>query len=258
MKREQIPMHKDILLEICCGSAEDAIEAARGGADRVELNNNLFQGGLTPSLGTLEVAKEQIAIPVMAMVRPRAGGFCYTETELEVARADARALLQHGADGLVFGFLNADGTVNTDRTKEFVDLAEGKPCVFHRALDVVPDWKRALEQLIGAGVTRVLTSGQQSNVFFALETIREMISFAGSAIEILPGAGITLENVDRVVAETGCAQVHLARHRVMTDSSVANNREIYYGGCLYPPEDRIEITDRDYVAAVRDRLRCTR
>jgi len=251
-------MHKDILLEICCGSAEDAIEAARGGADRVELNNNLFQGGLTPSLGTLEVAKEQIAIPVMAMVRPRAGGFCYTETELEVARADARALLQHGADGLVFGFLNADGTVNTDRTKEFVDLAEGKPCVFHRALDVVPDWKRALEQLIGAGVTRVLTSGQQSNVFFALETIREMISFAGSAIEILPGAGITLENVDRVVAETGCAQVHLARHRVMTDSSVANNREIYYGGCLYPPEDRIEITDRDYVAAVRDRLRCTR
>ena len=248
-------MHNDILLEICCGSAEDAIEAARGGADRVELNNNLFQGGLTPSLGTLEVTKDRIGIPVMTMVRPRAGGFCYTETELEVAREDARALLQHGADGLVFGFLNSDGTVNADRTKEFVELAGGKPCVFHRALDVVPDWKRALEQLIRAGVTRVLTSGQQSNVFFALETIREMIRFAGDAIEILPGAGITLENVERVVAETGCTQVHLARHRTLTDTSVANNREIYYGGCLYPPEDRIEITDREYVAAVKNKVK---
>ena len=248
-------MHNDILLEICCGSAEDAIEAARGGADRVELNNNLFQGGLTPSLGTLEVTKDRIGIPVMTMVRPRAGGFCYTETEMEVAREDARALLQHGADGLVFGFLNSDGTVNADRTKEFVELAGGKPCAFHRALDVVPDWKRALEQLIRAGVTRVLTSGQQSNVFFALETIREMIRFAGDAIEILPGAGITLENVERVVAETGCTQVHLARHRTLTDTSVANNREIYYGGCLYPPEDRIEITDREYVAAVKNKVK---
>ena len=247
-------MYKDILLEICCGSAEDAIEAARGGADRVELNNNLFQGGLTPSLGTLEVAKDRIGIPVITMVRPRAGGFCYTETELEVARADAKALLRHGADGLVFGFLNADGTVNTEQTKAFTELAEGKPCVFHRALDVVPDWKRALEQLIGVGITRVLTSGQRSNVFFALETIREMIAFAGDAIEILPGAGITLENVSRVVTATGCTQVHLAHHRTLTDTSVANNREIYYGGCLYPPEDRIEITDRDYVAAVKTQL----
>ena len=100
-------MKPDILLEICCGSAEDAIEAARGGADRVELNNNLFQGGLTPSIGTLEVVKAEIDIPVMAMVRPRAGGFCYTETELATARADARALIRNGADGLVFGFLQA-------------------------------------------------------------------------------------------------------------------------------------------------------
>ena len=246
-------MHR-VLLEICCGSAEDAMEAFRGGADRVELNNNLFQGGLTPSIGTLEVARDALDIPIMTMVRPRAGGFCYSETELAVARADAKALLRAGADGLVFGFLHADGTVDTERTKEFVDLADGKPCVFHRALDVVPDWKRALDQLISLGVTRVLTSGQQSNVFFALETIREMIAFVDGAIEILPGAGITLENVNRVVAETGCSQVHLARHRTVPETSVANNREIYYGGALYPPEDRVEITDQAYVRSVRSAL----
>ena len=243
-----------ILLEICCGSAEDAIVAARNGADRVELNNNLFQGGLTPSVGTLQVVKKHTDIPVMAMVRPRAGGFCYTETERETARADAKALLDAGADGLVFGFLHGDGTIDEARTRAFVELAEGKPCVFHRAIDVVPDWKRGLDTLIRLGVTRVLTSGQESDVFFALDTIREMIQFAGNAIEILPGAGITLRNVDRVVKGTGCSQVHLACHKAYPETSVANNRSIYYGGALYPPEDRFEITDGDYVAAVKARL----
>ena len=243
-----------VLLEICCGSAEDAIVAAGHGADRVELNNNLFQGGLTPSIGTLQVVKAHTDIPVMTMVRPRAGGFCYTETEMETARADAKALLSNGADGLVFGFLHEDGTVDEARTRTFVELAEGKPCVFHRAIDVVPDWKRALDSLIRIGVTRVLTSGQESDVFFALDTIAEMIRFAGDTIEILPGAGITLRNVDRVVAETGCTQVHLARHKAYPETSVANNRSIYYGGALYPPEDRFEITDGDYVAAVRAKL----
>ena len=243
-----------ILLEICCGSAEDALVAARNGADRVELNNNLFQGGLTPSVGTLQVVRQHSAIPVMAMVRPRAGGFCYTETEMETARADARALLAAGADGLVFGFLHEDGTVDVERTREMVSLSEGKPCVFHRAFDVVPDWKKALDQLISLGITRVLTSGQESDVFFALDTIAEMIRFAGDAIEILPGAGITLRNVDRVVAETGCTQVHLACHKAYPETSVANNRSIYYGGALYPPEDRFEITDGDCVAAIRAKL----
>ena len=243
-----------ILLEICCGSAEDAIVAARNGADRVELNNNLFQGGLTPSVGTLQVVKKHTDIPVMAMVRPRAGGFCYTETEMETARADAKALLDAGADGLVFGFLHGDGTIDEARTRAFVELAEGKPCVFHRAIDVVPDWKRGLDTLIRLGVTRVLTSGQESDVFFALDTIREMIQFAGNAIEILPGAGITLRNVDRVVKGTGCSLVHLACHKAYPETSVANNRSIYYGGALYPPEDRFEITDGDYVAAVKARL----
>ena len=243
-----------ILMEICCGSAEDAIVAARNGADRVELNNNLFQGGLTPSIGTLQVVKQHTNIPVMAMVRPRAGGFCYTETEMETARADAKALLDHGADGLVFGFLHGDGTIDEERTRAFVELAEGKPCVFHRAIDVVPDWKRGLDTLIRLGVTRVLTSGQESDVFFALDTIKEMIAFAGDAIEILPGAGITLRNVDRVVRETGCSQIHLACHKAYPETSVANNRSIYYGGALYPPEDRFEITDGDYVAAVKARL----
>ena len=243
-----------ILLEICCGSADDVMEAAAGGADRVELNSSLFLGGLTPTVGTLRVVKRNVKIPVMAMVRPRAGGFCYTAAEFETALEDARVLLENGADGLVFGFLHEDGTVDEDRTRQMVKAAQGLPCVFHRALDVVPDWKRALDQLIGLGITRVLTSGQRSDVFFALDTIREMIEYADGAVEILPGAGITLENADKVAAVTGCTQVHLAKHKTLPDPSVNHTRSIYYGGALYPPEDRFDVTDREYVAAVRGKL----
>ena len=245
---------KNILLEVCCGSADDVIEAWKAGANRVELNSNLFQGGLTPTIGTLQVVKSHVDIPVMTMVRPRGGGFCYTNIEYQTMQADARLLLDHGADGLVFGFLHEDGTIHEERTRAFVEIAEGRPAVFHRALDVTPDWKRALDTLIRLGVTRVLTSGQASDVFFALDTIAEMIRFAGDAIEILPGAGITLENVERVVKTTGCSQVHVARHKSMPDPSTNNNRSIYYGGALYPPEDRFDVTDGAYIAAVRSKL----
>jgi len=245
---------KNILLEVCCGSADDVIEAWKAGANRVELNSNLFQGGLTPTAGALQVVKETVDIPVMTMIRPRGGGFCYTDIEYQTMKADARVLLQNGADGLVFGFLHENGTVNEERTREFVEICGDKPCVFHRALDVTPDWKQALDTLIRLGVTRVLTSGQASDVFFALDTIAEMIRFVDGAIEILPGAGITLENVQRVVEITGCSQVHIARHKSMPDPSTNNNRSIYFGGALYPPEDRFEITDGGYIAAVRGKL----
>lgn len=246
-------VHK-IIMEACCGSADDVVEAARGGADRVELNSNLFQGGLTPSIGTLEVVKSQVEIPVMTMLRPRSGGFCYTELEYACMLADGKQLLAHGADGIVFGCLTENGEVDEVRTRELVELAGDTDCVFHRALDVTPDWKRALDTLIRLGVKRVLTSGQAPDVFFALDTIAEMIRFAGDAIQILPGAGITLRNVERVVEKTGTKQVHLARHRNVTDPSTQHNNDIYFGGALYPPETYYEVSDRDYFAAVRSKL----
>lgn len=246
-------MHK-VLLEVCCGSADDVIEAYKAGANRVELNSNLFQGGLTSTLGTLQVAKSHTNLPIVTMIRPRGGGFCYTDIEYETMKTDGKLLLEHGSDGLVFGFLHQDGTVNEERTREFVDLCGEKDCVFHRALDVTPDWKRALETLIKLGVKRVLTSGQAADAFFALETISEMVRFAGNEIQILPGGGISLENVQRVVEITGCNQVHVARHKAMPDLSTTNNRSIYFGGALYPPEDRYDLADGRYLAAVRERL----
>ncbi len=247
---------KQRVIEVCCGSADDVIQAHLAGADRVELNSDLFHGGLTPTVGSLRVAKRETGMKIMTMIRPREGGFCYTEAEFAVCLEDARALLEAGSDGLVFGFLHADGTVDRERTRALTELTlrAGKEAVFHRAIDVVPDWREALDLLIGLGVTRVLTSGQAPDVSWGTAVVREMIAYAAGRIQILPGAGITLENVQKVAAVTGCTQVHLARHRTLPDPSVNNNRSIYYGGALYPPEDRFDVTDRDYVAKVRERL----
>ena len=243
---------KKILVEVCCGSADDVIEAKKAGADRVELNSDLFHGGLTPTIGSLLVAKRETGMKIMTMVRPREGGFCYTEAEFAVAIEDAKQLLANGSDGLVFGFLHTDGTIDVKRTAILANLAysAGKEAVFHRAIDVVPDWKQALDLLIDLNITRVLTSGQEADVSNGTETVREMIRYAAGRIQILPGAGITARNYHRIVAETGTDQIHLAAHRSVADTSVLNNRSIFYGGCLYPPEDRFNMIDKEYISGI--------
>lgn len=244
------------IVEVCCGSADDVIEAYRAGADRVELNSSLFLGGLTPSIGTMRVARREAGLKIMAMVRPREGGFCYTEAEFAAAVEDAKQLLAEGADGLVFGFLQADGTVDRERTRVLARLAQaaGKETVFHRAIDVVPDWKAALDTLIELGITRVLTSGQEPSAPQGAETIRDMAEYAAGRIQILPGAGIRANNVERVLAQTGCGQVHLSGHKRQMDPSAGGNPSIHYGGCLYPPEDSFKVVDRAYIGGLLERL----
>lgn len=241
-------------LEVCCSSVEDVLEAERGGADRVELNSCLFLGGLTPSVGALITAKRLSHLPVMAMVRPRQAGFCYTDAEYATALSDAEALLENGADGLVFGFLKSDGSLDARRTRELARMAGSRTKVFHRAIDVCDDWKALLGQLIEIGVDRVLTSGLAPDVNYGVDVIREMMAFAQGAIQIMPGAGVSLRNVDRIVEATGCDQIHVARFRQRADISASGNRDIFFGGALYPPEDRYDVIDGDYIAALRKRL----
>ena len=140
------------LLEICCGSFEDVKTAWQNGADRVELNSALYLGGLTPSTANLICAKEQCSIPIITMVRPRGGGFCYSQDEYETMLLDARILLEHGADGIAFGFLTADHAIHRNRTQEMIDLihSAGKEAVFHRAFDCVAQQERAVEALISS------------------------------------------------------------------------------------------------------------
>lgn len=242
---------KPVFLEICCGSAADAIAAWKGGAKRVELNSDLFHGGLTPTLGALRVVKREAPdLRVMCMVRPREGGFCYTETEYQVMLEDARLFLDHGADGIVFGFLHADGTVDAARTEAMVRLIGPRESVFHRAIDVTPDVTAALDTLISLGVTRVLTSGQRPTVPEGVATLRAMIAHAAGRIEILPGGGITPDNAAFCRDAIGTQLLHAALHRTAWDKSTAQNPSIYFGGAVFPPEDRYLLTDSADVAAL--------
>ena len=243
-----------ILFEVCCGSAEDVILAEKGGADRVELNASLFLGGLTPTLGSLRIAKAKTNLPVFCMVRPRQGGFCYSETDYSVAKADAKLLLENGCDGLVFGFLHEDGTLHRERCREMIERCEGHPAVFHRAIDVVPDWRQTLSDLIALGFTRVLTSGQAPNVLYGLPVLKEMIAFAGNAIEILPGGGVNAYTVNRIIQETGTKQIHFSASKARHDLSVNGNRNVAFGGALHPPEDSYSVTDASIIESIRAHL----
>jgi copper homeostasis protein len=244
-----------ILLEICCGSIDDAIEAEKGGADRVELCSALFLGGLTPSLGTVIEATSRLKIPVIAMVRPRSGGFCYTDMEMAAMERDTVLALEHGADGIVFGILKENGTVDMERTRRLRGLIGDRQAVFHRAFDVAPDPFKAVDQLVDLGITRILTSGQQDSVSEGFQLIKKLIDYAGDRIEIMPGGGINPHGVDQVVAATGCQQIHLTAFKTQSDPSTHSRPFVTFGGALYPPEDRFQMTDQELVRNIFQRLK---
>lgn len=218
------------IVEICCGSAQDALLAFEGGADRVELNCALEAGGLTPTLGSLLEIKSHFSKgKVMAMVRPREGDFLYSEAEYKNACRDGEMLLLSGADGLVFGFIDRDGRIDRQRTAHFVRLAHnaGREAVFHRAIDTVEDWKAGLDTLMELGVDRVLTSGQRSTAIEGADTLREMVAYAGGRLEILPGSGVRLHNMEALLGKTGCKHVHMSAHTQR--QGMASKTEVSFG-----------------------------
>lgn len=247
-----------MIYEVCCGCTDDAVNAFKGGADRIELNSALFLGGLTPSLGTLRMVKKLVEIPVMAMVRPREGGFCYTDNEYETMKADAALLLENGADGLVFGFLHADGTVDKERTEEFTALCGGwgRESVFSRAVDVTPDMMEAVKLLSSIGITRILTSGGEESAIQGCGAIKSMLEAAGN-MQILPGGGITPENVKELVLKTGVNQVHGSARKLCRDTSVRANPKIFFGGKIngrFNPEDEYKVTDPEAVMKMKEAI----
>ena len=198
------------LFEVCAGSVQDCINAQLGGADRVELNSALHLGGLTPSLAMLRLVKEKTSLKVVCMDRPRAAGFCYDEVETETMFEDAKILLENGADGISFGFLNSDATINETETKKMVELIHQyqKEAVFHRAFDCVDDPMHAIKQLIDCGVDRILTSGLQPTAMQGASVLEKLQSEFGNQIELLAGSGINANNIRTLKEQTGLHQFH--------------------------------------------------
>jgi copper homeostasis protein len=249
------PPPRRILLEVAVASVEDALAAAAGGADRLELNAALALGGLTPSLGLVREVRDAVRLPVLVMIRPRPGGFAYSAADFKVMQRDADLVLESGADGIVFGILTDDGRVDAERCAVLVRQAAGRQAVCHRAFDVTPDPLAALDQLIGLGFRRVLTSGQEESAYNGAGLIADLIRRAAGRIEVLPAGGINRFTVADVVARTGCDQVHASLHASREDGSVRARPQVSFGAAFRPAEDRYEATSQDAVAELRGRLK---
>ncbi|MEG0592243.1 MAG: copper homeostasis protein CutC [Coprobacillus sp.] len=208
-------------VEICCGSYEDALQAQAGGATRIELNSGLHLGGLTPSLGTLQLVKKNTDLKIIAMVRPRGAGFCYSDDEFEVMKLDARLLMENGADGLAFGCLKADGTIDIEQNKQIISIIKefNGEAVFHRAFDCAKDYHQAMSILIDMGVDRLLTSGLKPKAMDGIDVIKELQAHYGDKIEILAGSGINASNAKEMMNKTGITQVHSSCKDWLTDST---------------------------------------
>lgn len=213
------------MIEICCGSYEDALAAYKGGAKQIELNSALSLGGLTPSLATLQLVKENTDLKVICMIRPRGGGFCYSSADFDVMLKDCQLFLDYGADGIAFGFLNADKSIDLKRTKQFVNLIhlKNKEAIFHRAIDVCINYEESIEQLIHLGVNRILTSGQKNKATDAIEILTHIQKKFGNQIEFLIGSGINPKNVKHLINSTHIYNIHSSCKEWKIDDTTSHN-----------------------------------
>jgi copper homeostasis protein len=238
------------IFEVCVDSIESALAAERGGADRVELCSDLLEGGLTPSYGVLQVARERLRIGIMMMVRPRGGDFCYSEPEFAAMAHDVRMAKEAGANGVVFGLLTPDGDVDVERTGQLIAAARPLAVTFHRAFDMTRDPFAALEALVALGVDRLLTSGQEPSVLEGLDLIAELVTRARGRIIVMPGGGITDRNIARIRAKVPAAEMHFAGGEPVESAMRFRNSRVFMGGTLRPPEYTIDLLQDGYVARV--------
>ena len=246
----------DKVLEICCGSYEDALAAYRGGAKRIELNSALHLGGLTPSLGTLQLVKKNTDLKVIAMVRPRGAGFCYSEADFEVMKMDAEILMENGADGIAFGCLDENGEIQIEQTQIIVDIIKKYrgEAVFHRAFDCVKNLYESMETLITMGVDRVLTSGLKEKAPEGIELIEKLQEKYGDRIEILAGSGINASNALEVMEKTGISQVHSSCKGWRKDPTTTGKEVSYsYVGGVH--KDDYDVVDEKLVRTLVESIK---
>jgi copper homeostasis protein len=196
------------LLEISAESLEAAMAAERGGAERIELCNDLRAGGLTPDAELMVATRVNLQIPVFAMIRPRSGDFVYSDAEFAAMRASIKLATQLQLDGVVLGVLTAQRRVDVQRTQELVKLARGMEVTFHRAFDETADLDQALEDVIQTGATRILTSGGAKSALKGAAVLAKLVEAAGERIVIVPGAGISATNIERVAQRMKAREFH--------------------------------------------------
>jgi len=245
----------DPTLEVCCPSADFAVAAERAGAGRVELCDNLAEGGTTPSSGAIEVALRDLSIPVMVMIRPRGGDFVYSGSEVDVMLRDIESVARLEVNGrsvlgVVVGALTPEGAVDARLTRELVAAARPLAVTFHRAFDLSRDLDESLDTLLEIGVDRVLTSAGRRTAVDGVETLARLAARAMNHAVVLPGGGVRAEHVPRLLGVPGIRELHIGASR-WTDGPMLHRVHDVPMGRAYQPDEYVrEVVDGDRVTSV--------
>jgi copper homeostasis protein len=194
--------------EVCVESFNEALKAINAGATRIELCDNLTAGGTTPSFGTIKKCLEKLPVPVMVMIRPRGGNFNYSQEEFEIMQEDILQCKELGADGVVFGLLDANRNVDEERTKLLVQMARPMQVTFHKAIDEAANIMDSVAFLKEIGIERVLSSGGKKSAADGRKTLNRMIELAAPQLSIIVAGKVTYENFDEIRKKIPSGEYH--------------------------------------------------
>ena len=237
-------MASSTVIEICIDAVDSAIAAQNGGAQRVELCSNLLEGGVTPSAGLITIVRKKISIGLQVIIRPRGGDFCYNNDEFQTMKQDIVTAKSCGADGIVIGLLNEDGSIDIARTKELIELSAPLPVTFHRAFDVATDLPKALEDVITTGAKRVLTSGGQPSAIEGAETLAQLVRQSAGRIIILAAGSIKGSNARQIVEKTAVQEVHAGLRTVISGRMKQSNKNISPGATGMDESQRFVVLEK--------------
>lgn len=220
----------DYRFEVCANSVASCLAAQEGGAHRVELCAGIPEGGTTPSYGTIVRARELLDIKLHVIIRPRGGDFLYSPLELDIMEEDIMLARRAGVDGVVFGCLTKEGEIDEPSMKRLLRASEGMSVTFHRAFDYVADPFRALDILIGMGVDRVLTSGQEPTAIKGVPLLKQLVERASGRICIMPGCGVNENNILELARETLASEFHFSAREELESAMLVRNPALSMGG----------------------------
>ena len=239
-----------LVLEVCAASPESALAAEAGGANRVELCDNLLEGGTTPSAGTVALCVKCVTLDVLMMIRPRGGDFLYTDLEVDTMLRDIEIAKSLGVYGVVFGLLTVDGKVDKTRTGRLIEASRPLAVTFHRAFDMTVDPFEALEDLIELGVDRILTSGQEPSAEHGIPLIKKLVNIAHERTIILPGCGIDETNIAEIVSKTRVCECHVTGKHQIPSRMAYTNPKIFMGVPGAPEYEKTAV-DPNRIRALR-------
>ena len=241
---------KEYQFEVCANSVESCLAAQTGGANRVELCAGIPEGGTTPSFGEIRMARQLLnQTKLHVIIRPRGGDFLYSPIEQEIMLHDIKVARQLGADGVVFGCLTAEGYVDVPLMQKLMNAVGEMSVTFHRAFDMCSNPKEALEQIIGLGIDRVLTSGQEATAEKGIPLLKELVEQADGRIIIMPGCGVRENNIGKIEAETGAKEFHTSARSIVYSKMEYRNENVPMGSSIVSSEFETVQTDREKVKA---------